>query len=107
MNWLSQTVRSSIGGKLLVAITGLMLVGFLIAHLLGNLLIFGGRDAINSYAKGLKDLGPLLWIARAGIVVFFVAHIYFTIRLSIENKRRASMNMRRKQLFRRPQLLGL
>jgi len=78
---------SSIGKKQIVAITGLMMVGFLIAHLSGNLLIFKGPDAINDYADFLHGLGGLLWVARIGLIVAFVAHFTFTIALVIQNKR--------------------
>ena len=80
-------ISSSIGKKQIVAITGLMMVGFLIAHLSGNLLIFKGPDAINSYAEMLHSLGGLLWVARIGLIVAFLGHFSFTIALVIQNKR--------------------
>lgn len=86
MSWLKQTIKSSIGGKLIVAITGLALVGFIIAHMSGNLLIFVGREAINSYAAGLRTFPALLWGARIGLIIAAVAHIYFTIRLNLRNR---------------------
>ena len=83
MNWL----RSSIGKKVLMAASGLLLIGFVIMHLLGNLLIYGGQDAINAYAKKLRDLGPTLWVARVGLLLAVVVHIVTSIQLSIENQR--------------------
>ncbi len=71
----------------MVAVTGLVLLGFVIGHLLGNLQIFLGPDWINSYAEHLRDLGPLLWFVRAFLLVNVVAHIYYTIRLTIDNRR--------------------
>ena len=62
-----------------------MLTGFVIVHLIGNLQVlpaFGGRDAINAYAKFLKDQGPLLWIARGGLLTVFVLHIFFALTLA-------------------------
>ncbi len=70
-----------------MAATGLILVGFLCGHLIGNLLIFFGPNAINSYAKHLQDLLPLLWIARITLLVSLCAHIGSAILISIENKR--------------------
>src|SRR5262245_16877341 len=74
-------LRSTVGSKFLVALTGLLLTGFVIAHMTGNLLIFKGRDALNSYALFLKDRGPLLWLARIGLLVAFVLHIVLAVRL--------------------------
>jgi succinate dehydrogenase cytochrome b subunit len=53
---------SSIGKKTVVALTGIALVLFVIGHMLGNLTVFFGPDAINAYAMHLRDLGPLLWL---------------------------------------------
>lgn len=76
---------SSIGKKLVVALTGIGLVLFVISHLLGNLTIFAGPEAMNSYAMHLRDLGPLLWVARIGLIGTVVLHIYFTMLLWQEN----------------------
>jgi succinate dehydrogenase / fumarate reductase, cytochrome b subunit len=81
MSWFSTYLRSSIGMKQLMAVTGLILLGFVIGHLLGNLLIFAGRDALNAYAVGLRDTGPLLWIARLGILGAVLLHIAASVRL--------------------------
>jgi succinate dehydrogenase / fumarate reductase cytochrome b subunit len=86
MSWLTAFWRSSIGGKVTMAITGLLLFGFVVAHLLGNLLLFGGPDAINAYAKGLHDLGALLWVARIGLLAVFVLHVATAIRLTRLNR---------------------
>ena len=72
MSRFARLAGTSIGGKTLVAVTGLGLFLFVIAHLLGNLTLLAGRDAMNSYAEGLKSLGPLLWIMRGGLLLFFV-----------------------------------
>jgi succinate dehydrogenase / fumarate reductase, cytochrome b subunit len=78
-------LASSIGKKTVVAATGIFLVLFVIGHLLGNLTIFFGPNAINSYAEHLLDLGPLLWLARVFLLACVVLHIYFTMRLWSEN----------------------
>ena len=80
-------LRSSIGKKTLMALSGLILVGFVIMHLAGNLLIFLGADAINAYAKKLRDLGPMLWVARAGLLLAVIVHLVTSLQLSIENRR--------------------
>lgn len=87
MNSLSVFSRSSIGRKIIVAVTGLILLGFIVGHLLGNLQIFLGPDWINSYAEHLRNLGPLLWLIRIFLLITVILHIWFTIRLAIDNRR--------------------
>lgn len=79
-------LNTSIGRKLLMAITGALLGGFLVAHLLGNLAVFRGPEAINAYAEWLKDLGVLLWVARGGLLVVFGLHLYLAVTLARENR---------------------
>lgn len=86
MNWLKQALRSSIGKKIIMAVTGLGLFGFLIAHLIGNLSVFAGPEAINDYAKALRDLGGLLWVLRFGLLAIFVAHVRTAVLLTRENR---------------------
>lgn len=78
--------RSSIGRKVLMAVTGLGLIGFLFGHLLGNLQFFAGPDKINAYAVFLKSLGPVLWLARIGTLTLFVVHVGLGIVLARENR---------------------
>ena len=78
--------QSSIGRKIIVALTGLALVGFVIVHMAGNLLVFAGPDALNAYAKKLADLGPLLWVMRLGLLAAAVLHIVATVHLTIANR---------------------
>jgi succinate dehydrogenase cytochrome b subunit len=80
-----------------VAITGVVLILFIIGHLLGNLQIFLGPDWINSYAEHLRDLGPILWIIRAFLLVTVVLHIYYTIRLAIDNRRARPVEYEQKE----------
>jgi len=69
-----------------MALTGLCLVGFLVAHLVGNLVFFtGGEEGLNAYAQKLEDLGPLLIIAEVGLALLFIVHITLALRLSREN----------------------
>jgi succinate dehydrogenase / fumarate reductase cytochrome b subunit len=89
--------RSSVGRKMIVAATGIVLILFVIGHLLGNLQIFLGPDWINGYAQHLRDLGPFLWVIRAFLLAAVVAHIYYTVRLAIENRRARPERYRRKE----------
>jgi succinate dehydrogenase / fumarate reductase cytochrome b subunit len=92
MSALSQTVSltlgSSIGKKLLVALTGAVLVVFVLGHMIGNLLIFAGRDAINEYGHFLQTMGHGMgvWVARIGLLVAVVVHVVLTIKLTKENR---------------------
>ncbi|MBA3607686.1 MAG: succinate dehydrogenase cytochrome b subunit [Chthoniobacterales bacterium] len=88
--------RSSVGRKMIVAITGLVLIFFVIGHLLGNLQIFLGPEWINGYAEQLRQLGMLLWVIRGGLLIAVLLHIYYTIRLAIENRRARPERYKRK-----------
>jgi len=83
----SRFYQTSIGKKFIVAVTGLILIGFIVGHLLGNLQIFLGAEYINSYAEKLRSLGVFLWVIRAFLLVTVLLHIWFTIRLVIDNRR--------------------
>lgn len=86
MSWFITYVRSSVGAKQVMAITGLGLVLFAILHMLGHLGMFAGRDAYNSYAHTLQSLGALKWIARGGLLGIFVVHVAMAIRLVTMNR---------------------
>ena len=76
---------TSVATKMLIAVTGIALILFVLAHMLGNLQIFAGRESLNAYAAKLKSLGPLLWIARIGLLCVFSLHIILTIKLCRSN----------------------
>jgi succinate dehydrogenase / fumarate reductase cytochrome b subunit len=85
---------STIGKKTVMAVTGLALVAFLFAHMLGNLKIFLGPAAINSYAAWLRTIGEpalphgvFLWIVRIGLIVAVVLHITAAVQLSLRDRR--------------------
>lgn len=82
MQRIARTVQTSIGAKSLMAVTGIALLLFVLVHMLGNLQIFSEPEKINSYAHFLHSLGPGLWIARIGLLVIFVAHVWAAVRTS-------------------------
>src|ERR1700719_41242 len=86
MNLLLRPVRSSLGSKYVMAVTGLGLIGFVIAHMLGNLQIFLGKQALNDYAHHLEEIPTILWTLRAGLLAIFVIHILFGLRLWRHNQ---------------------
>lgn len=85
MNWLAATFASSIGKKLLMAITGFFFCLFLTIHLAGNLTLYGGSDTFNSYAAHLHSLGGLLVVAEWGMVLFALIHILTGLTLFYQN----------------------
>ena len=86
MTWLRTYLESSVGAKHIMAITGLGLALFVLVHMLGNLQIFLGRDAINSYADSLQANQALVWTARMGLLGMVVVHIGAALRLTALNK---------------------
>jgi succinate dehydrogenase / fumarate reductase cytochrome b subunit len=81
----AQLVGTSIGKKILMAITGLISFGYVIGHMLGNLQIFIGQNQINAYAKALHAFPALLWVVRAVLIICFGAHIWLGVQLKLEN----------------------
>lgn len=76
---------SSVGSKILIGLTGLLLFGFLIGHLLGNLTLLVGPTAFNAYAYKLESLIPLLYLAEAGLVAVFLLHAFKTLSVTWRN----------------------
>lgn len=85
---LSAYWQSSIGKKLVVALTGLFLVLFLAGHLTGNLLIYAGEEAFNEYAEFLHTMGHGMgvWVARVVLLVTLVLHVWATVALTRQNR---------------------
>jgi succinate dehydrogenase / fumarate reductase cytochrome b subunit len=79
--------QSSIGKKIIVAVTGLLLIVYVLGHLVGNLQIYLSADRLNTYAQFLHALGPLLWLIRIGLLAVFIVHIVATVQLTLENRR--------------------
>lgn len=84
---LVQFFASSIGKKIVVALTGLFMILFLIMHLVGNLEIFSGPKAVNDYAAFLRTMPKVLWTFRILLIVSVVVHIWLTISLTRSNMR--------------------
>lgn len=75
MNWFLKLFGSSIGKKLMMAVTGLCFCLFLAGHLAGNLTIYGGSDLFNAYAENLHALGPLLTVVEFVLLFMAVVHV--------------------------------
>ena len=85
MNWFISTLGSSIGKKLMMAVTGLGFIGFLTVHLVGNLTLYSGQDLFTSYVKHLHALGPLITLAELGLLSFAIIHIVIGTLLFYKN----------------------
>lgn len=72
---------STIGKKVVMAVTGILLFGFIISHMAANLQVFAGPEALNGYALKLREFGPLLWAARGGLLFAAVLHIVASFQL--------------------------
>jgi len=72
--------------KYLMAVTGALLLLFVIGHMVGNLQIFAGREAINRYGQLLHASGELLWAVRLGLLAVVVLHLGSAVKLSLDNK---------------------
>jgi len=87
MNILQALFNTSIGKKVIMAVTGILLVGFIVGHLVGNLQIFSPPEKINEYAHFLQSLGPLLWVIRAILLLVVGLHIWAATVLTLENRK--------------------
>jgi succinate dehydrogenase / fumarate reductase cytochrome b subunit len=89
--------RTSIGKKVIMAVTGLIGIGFVFFHMYGNLKAFKGPEYFNAYAEGLRELGApifgyshLLWIARIVLLAAVVLHVWAAWSLYQESRRARS-----------------
>src|SRR5258707_207492 len=81
--------HTMIGKKVVMAVTGVVLIGFVIAHVLGNLKIFSGPNEINAYSRFLREVGlpafnygQLLWFVRIVLFVCVILHITAAVQLT-------------------------
>jgi succinate dehydrogenase / fumarate reductase cytochrome b subunit len=83
---LMRLLSDSIGRKVVMAITGLLMVLFVVGHLLGNLSIFAGADGINAYAVKLHSLPLLVWATRIVMGLAVAFHLVISIQITLENQ---------------------
>ncbi len=87
MIWLKDLLLSSIGKKLMMAVTGLCFCAFLAVHLVGNLTLYAGGPVFDAYAEHLHALGPVLIVAEIGMLLFALVHVLTGLTLFIQNLR--------------------
>lgn len=75
MSWFTNIFKTSIGKKLIMAVTGMSFICFLTAHLAGNLTLYCGENAFNSYAERLNTFGPIITIVELGLLFLVITHI--------------------------------
>src|SRR5580700_1656579 len=78
---------STVGKKIVMAVTGILMFAFVIGHLLGNLQVFEGPAKLNAYGAFLHSIGELLWPVRAILLIAIALHIIATVQLGLRNKR--------------------
>jgi succinate dehydrogenase / fumarate reductase cytochrome b subunit len=86
LSLLVKALSSSVGKKFVMGFTGLLLCGFLVAHLAGNLLLYVGQDAYNKYAHALHSEPALLFVAEVLLYALFVIHIVLALKVTQENQ---------------------
>lgn len=106
MNWLIRALSSSIGKKFILGITGLLLCGFLVVHLAGNVLLFVGAEEYNHYAHALHEQGALLVVAEIGLLLLFLAHMALAVITTRENQAARSREYVRKETKQGKELLA-
>ena len=85
MSWFTNTFKTSIGKKLIMAVTGLSFICFLMAHLAGNLTLYGGENAFNSYVERLHTFGPVITLIELGLLFLIIMHILIGSVLFYQN----------------------
>jgi succinate dehydrogenase cytochrome b subunit len=89
MNWVFSFLRSSIGLKVVMALSGVALFGFVLVHMLGNLQVYLGPTLLDEYGHSLRALGhgAALWVARGGLLLAAVAHVWSAYCLTRLNQK--------------------
>jgi succinate dehydrogenase / fumarate reductase cytochrome b subunit len=83
MRTLVSLYRSTVGKKVIMGLTGLIMIGFLLAHVAANLLSFQGPLKINAYSAFLHSTGELLWVARGVLLASLVLHVMAAVQLTL------------------------
>lgn len=85
LGWLGRMLASSVGRKFVMGVTGLLLCGFLVGHLAGNLLLFAGQEPFDKYAAWIHNQ-ELLPLIEVGLLLLFLAHVYLAVVTTLENR---------------------
>ena len=92
--WALEFYRSAIGKKAVMAVTGIILLGFVLVHMLGNLKVYDSSEHMNTYGEYLRTIGEpilphtgFLWILRSVLILAFVLHIHAAFTLTLMNRK--------------------
>jgi succinate dehydrogenase / fumarate reductase, cytochrome b subunit len=99
MNWVLTFLRSSIGRKIVMAVSGVALFGFVLVHMIGNLQVYTGPTALDEYGRSLRAIGhgAGLWVARGGLLVAAIAHVWAAWSLTRSNQKARPEGYRERQ----------
>ena len=97
MNRAQQFLASSPGKKIVMAVSGLALFGFVVAHLAGNLQVYLGPTKLDEYGAALRHMPALLWAARLGLLVMAALHVWAATTLTLLNRRARPVGYREKE----------
>ncbi len=91
--WALELYRSALGKKYVLAVTGMVLMGYVLLHMIGNLKLYLGAESLNRYGEWLRDFGEpavprevLLWIARSALIAAVALHIHAAYALTVINR---------------------
>ena len=85
LRWIGNALASSVGRKIVLGLTGFLLLGFILNHLAGNAKLFG--EGFNEYVAFLQGFGPLLLVSEIALAALFACHIAIAMRLTMENRK--------------------
>ncbi|NIR45473.1 MAG: succinate dehydrogenase cytochrome b subunit [Gemmatimonadetes bacterium] len=90
---------TTVGKKMVMAVTGIVLVVFVIGHMIGNLQVYIGPEAINHYGELLRELlhGGFIWVARGGLLAAVLLHIWAATALTLDSWKARPVGYRRRQ----------
>ena len=105
MSWFTDLYRSAVGKKAVMAVTGIILFGFIVLHLIGNLKLYEGPKILNNYAGWLREVGSpavptsgLLWIVRTVLIVAVLLHIWAAWQLTLMNRQARPAEYARREI---------
>lgn len=92
---------TSVGMKILIGVTGLALFLYLLIHIAGNLMVFGGPELFNKYAYTLEG-NPLIPVIEIGLLLIFLLHVYKTVTMFLRNQQARPASYVQKKMAGRP-----
>lgn len=95
MVWAASILGSTIGKKVVMAVTGIIMFGFLVGHMAGNLQVFLGAEVFDHYAASIKAIPPLLWGVRAVLLISLTLHVWAAVTLTLRNKQSRPVGYRK------------